>query len=117
MGGLISLYAVMEYPEIFGGAACISTHWPAVDGIFIEYLPGKLPNPTSHKLYFDHGTINLDSLYQPLQERVDMIVAAHGFTRGQNWLSLQFEGADHNEASWRDRLHEPLLFLLGKGQD
>jgi predicted alpha/beta superfamily hydrolase len=117
MGGLISLYAVMEYPEIFGGAACVSTHWPAVDGIFIEYLPGKLPNPTSHKLYFDHGTINLDSLYQPLQERVDMIVAAHGFTRGQNWLSLQFEGADHNEASWRDRLHEPLLFLLGKGQD
>ena len=28
MGGLISMYAVCEYPNIFGGAACISTHWP-----------------------------------------------------------------------------------------
>jgi len=117
MGGLISLYAVMEYPEIFGGAGCISTHWPAVDGIFIEHLPGNLPNPDTHKMYFDHGTINLDSLYQPMQERVDMIVEAHGFFKDQNWMSLKFEGADHNEASWRDRLHEPLIFLLGKEQD
>jgi len=27
MGGLISHYAICEYPEIFGGAACLSTHW------------------------------------------------------------------------------------------
>ena len=26
MGGLISMYAVSEYPEVFGGAACLSTH-------------------------------------------------------------------------------------------
>jgi len=33
MGGLISLYAVCEYPNVFGGAACLSTHWP------IGFLP------------------------------------------------------------------------------
>ena len=27
MGGLISMYAICEYPQIFGGAACLSTHW------------------------------------------------------------------------------------------
>ena len=26
MGGLISLYAICEYPHIFGGAGCVSTH-------------------------------------------------------------------------------------------
>ena len=26
MGGLISLYALCEYPDIFGGAACLSSH-------------------------------------------------------------------------------------------
>ncbi|MCH2056662.1 MAG: alpha/beta hydrolase-fold protein [Thalassotalea sp.] len=26
MGGLISLYASIEYPEVFGGAACLSAH-------------------------------------------------------------------------------------------
>src|SRR5690606_16150436 len=30
MGGLISMYAVCEYPEIFGGAMCMSTHWPGL---------------------------------------------------------------------------------------
>jgi len=30
MGGLISMYAICEYPEVFGGAACLSTHWPPV---------------------------------------------------------------------------------------
>ncbi|MGB0432650.1 MAG: alpha/beta hydrolase [Bacteroidia bacterium] len=28
MGGLISLYAQVNYPNFFGGAACLSTHWP-----------------------------------------------------------------------------------------
>ena len=27
MGGLISMYALCEYPTIFGKAACLSTHW------------------------------------------------------------------------------------------
>ena len=27
MGGLISLYALCEYPEVFAGAGCLSTHW------------------------------------------------------------------------------------------
>ena len=30
MGGLISMYAVCEYPAVFGGAACLSTHWPGI---------------------------------------------------------------------------------------
>ena len=32
MGGLISAYAVTEYPNVFGGAGCVSTHWPAGNG-------------------------------------------------------------------------------------
>lgn len=32
MGGLISAYAVAEYPNVFSAAACVSTHWPAGDG-------------------------------------------------------------------------------------
>ena len=28
MGGLISMYATCEYPDVFGGAICMSTHWP-----------------------------------------------------------------------------------------
>ena len=52
MGGLISAYAICEYPEIFGGAACLSTHWPALDGVFIEYLKKNIPDPNFNKFYF-----------------------------------------------------------------
>jgi enterochelin esterase-like enzyme len=58
MGGLISMYAICEYPNVFGGAACLSTHWPGtfkVEGnpipeAFFNYLAKNLPNPKSHKL-------------------------------------------------------------------
>jgi len=44
MGGLISIYALCEYPDVFGKAACLSTHWQADDGVFIdEYLSEKIP--------------------------------------------------------------------------
>jgi len=117
MGGLISLYAVMEYPHIFGGAACLSTHWPALNGVVVDHLQNSPPDPNKVRLYFDHGTINLDSLYHPFQQRVDAILTNAGFVMGENLLTLKFEGADHNERAWRDRVYRPLLFLLGKSTD
>ncbi|OGS11051.1 MAG: esterase [Elusimicrobia bacterium RIFOXYA2_FULL_58_8] len=122
MGALISLYAICEYPAIFGGAACLSTHWPGVPhgaanpvpGVFFEYLKRRLPPPETHKLYFDHGTRTLDAPYKIFQAQADKLVRAGGFTR-VNWLTREFAGADHSEKAWSKRLHIPLSFLLGKG--
>ena len=36
MGGLISLYALCEYPDVFGGAACLSIHSPLVEAELID---------------------------------------------------------------------------------
>jgi enterochelin esterase-like enzyme len=30
MCGLISMYAICEYPDVFGTAACHSTHWTGI---------------------------------------------------------------------------------------
>lgn len=117
MGGLISMYALLEYPAVFGAAACISTHWPALQGVFVEHLLQSAPDPKKHRLYFDHGTINLDSLYHPFQLRVDAHLHSLGFVQGKNISTLKFEGADHNERAWRNRVHKSLLFLLGKEND
>lgn len=115
MGGLISLYAACEYPDIFGGAGCVSTHWPAVEGVIVPYLRQRLPDPITHRLYFDHGTTTLDALYAPLQAQVDLLVAAAGYARDHNWQTLVFPGAPHNELAWRARVHQPLRFLLSQG--
>ncbi|MGB7786563.1 MAG: alpha/beta hydrolase-fold protein [Salinimicrobium sp.] len=121
MGGLISWYAVCEYPDVFGGAACLSTHWPGtfaaennpIPKAFTGYLNRHLPSPENHKFYFDYGTKTLDAMYEPFQEEVDTLMKAHGFTDA-NWVTMKFEGADHSERSWQNRLHLPLKFLLGK---
>jgi enterochelin esterase-like enzyme len=119
MGGLISLYAICEYPEVFGGAACLSTHWtgiyqnhdnPIPDTI-VSYLKTNLPDSKSHKIYFDYGNQTLDSLYRPWQKKVDVLMKAKGFTP-KNWKTHFFAGKDHSERSWRERFFIPLEFLL-----
>lgn len=111
-GGLISLYAICEYPEVFGGAGCVSTHWPAVEGIILPYLRERLPEPAAHRIYFDHGTHTLDALYPPLQAVVDPIMRERGFTEGSNWITRPFPGTAHFESDWAERAHIPLRFLL-----
>ncbi len=61
MGALISLYALTEYPDVFGGAGCVSIHWPLGDGIVADYLARHLPPRDGHRLYFDYGTTTLDA--------------------------------------------------------
>ncbi len=112
MGGLASLYALCEAPEVFAGAGCLSTHWPAGDGIAIGYLRHALPPPGRHRLYFDYGTETLDAGYEPYQLQADEVLRAAGYREGVDWITRKFPGAEHSERAWRERVHLPLLFLL-----
>lgn len=114
MGGLMSLYAISEYPEIFGGAACVSTHFPLGEGVMLEYMKKFLPSPKNHKIYFDYGTETLDSAYEPFQRKADETMKNKGYKKVKNWLTLKFEGEEHSEKSWRKRAAIPLEFLLKK---
>ncbi|MCT4588526.1 MAG: alpha/beta hydrolase-fold protein [Carboxylicivirga sp.] len=113
MGGLISAYAISEYPGVFGGAICMSTHWPAADGIVLNYIKDHLPNPDTHRIYFDYGTATLDALYEPYQLKVDKMMLKRGYIKDKNFKSEKFEGAPHTENAWRERLNIPLEFMLG----
>ncbi len=119
MGGLISMYAVCEYPDVFGGAACLSTHWPGiftlennpVPDAFLNYLRNNLPDINNHRWYFDHGTETLDNLYGHTQLKVDKLFTEKGYS-DKNFISLCFDGADHSEKAWRARIAIPLKFLM-----
>ena len=112
MGGLISAYAICEYPNTFGSVACFSTHWTALNGVFIEYLKNNIPNPSNHKFYFDYGTLGLDSQYETYQIKVDSLMIAKGYEKNKSWLTKKFEGHGHNEKFWRSRFHYPFEFFF-----
>jgi predicted alpha/beta superfamily hydrolase len=127
MGGLISVYAFCKYPDVFGCAGCLSTHWPMIGTrllinrkisdntamAFREYLSHNIPRPPRGKIYFDYGSENPDSLYKPYQQLVDTIMKKAGYTSA-NWITREFANDDHSERSWSRRLHIPLEFLLEK---
>ncbi len=127
MGGLISLYAMMKHPQVFGGAGCVSTHWPlrverlddnrlerwreTIVQTWSRVIAEGLPDPREHRLYFDRGDETLDQFYAFFQSRIDTVVAGRGWGPDR-FRSLVFPGAEHNEASWNQRLDAPLTFLL-----
>ncbi len=122
LGALVSLYALAEYPDVFGGAAALSTHWPGrvgdspdnpVPAAFLRYFEQHLPAAGRHRLYFDHGTETLDASYADRQREVDRLLRAKGYT-ARDWLTRTFPGAEHSENAWAARLAVPLRFLLGR---
>jgi predicted alpha/beta superfamily hydrolase len=114
MGGLMSAYAISEYPGVFGGAGCVSTHFPIGDGIVIDYLEKHLPPAAEHRFYFDFGTSTLDADYEPYQRRVDELMRRSGYAEGVNWITRKYQGDEHSERDWRARVAVPLKFLLGR---
>jgi predicted alpha/beta superfamily hydrolase len=121
MGGLISMYAICEYPKVFSKAACLSTHWVGfrdfennpIPESFFNYMKKNLPNPKNHKIYFDYGTETLDAEYLKYEYRVDEVLKEKGYNQ-TNYKNLKFEGENHSEASWQKRINIPLKFIFGK---
>ncbi|MEE1900110.1 alpha/beta hydrolase-fold protein [Flavobacterium rakeshii] len=122
MGGLISMYATFEYPEVFGSAACLSTHWPVLfdenntnpfDAVS-KYMESHMPSSKNHRFYFDQGTKGLDAISLPYQKQVDVLLVNSGYKGNVNYVTKVFEGAEDTEKAWRQRFDEVLLFLFEK---
>ena len=123
-GGLISSYALCKYPDVFGGAACMSTHCILVDpnvmtvdtavvNAYRLYLQHHLPAPNTRLLYFDDGDKTTDSYYIETQAVINAMLREEGWDESHFMYSF-FPGHAHEERFWRARLDIPLTFLLGK---
>lgn len=124
MGGLISLYAIAEYPDVFGQAAGVSTHLPLVDpeagdperrakavaDAFAAYFATTKLDPAQNRIYIDHGTATLDAFYPPYFAAFDEMMAVNGWS-GVAYESRAFFGAEHEENAWAQRVDIPLSFL------
>lgn len=130
MGALASMYLLCEYPGIFGGAACMSTHWigsldlnpdfsmnddEVCANAILEYLSNNIPTDGIHRLYLDQGTEGWDAGYWKYEVMAREIVRDRGYTEDNGHLyTYDAEGAGHNEWFWQQRVIIPLKFLLSK---
>lgn len=119
MGGLISLYALSEYPATFGAAICLSTHWPGiftnnnnpVPGAFFSYLENRFPSGNRHRLYLCTGMQGLDSLYRVHHWRAKQIFSGK-IQQKKGLEALEISEAGHSERDWQKQMPRALEFLL-----
>ena len=137
MGGLLSYYLVTHHGDVFGACGCISTHfvlseaWAARltsdDGtgegaddtpFIIRDIENGLTVPDGVRYWFDYGTEGLDAEYHEPHLAVREWLLQQGLSEGTDFVIRPYEGAYHNEASWRERLDDPLTFLYAsRGAD
>jgi enterochelin esterase-like enzyme len=135
MGGLLSFYLVMNHPDVFGSCGCISTHFPLSEAVWGEAmnLPvGETPDetpfilrdleagltvPEGVRMWFDYGSEGLDAEYGPTHAAVREWLLGQGLIEGEDFVVREYVGADHNEASWRARLDDPMAFLFAREDD
>lgn len=125
MGGLISLYALTEYPHVFGAVGALSTHWvglptawgpdrlrnDALPRAALDHLRAALPSPGRHRVHMDRGTTDLEAFYAPHQTAVDGLMHELGW-RAPDFHSQVFEGTGHNERDWAARAQMVVEFLF-----
>jgi len=123
MGGMISMYGLISRPDVFGGAACLSAHWPlsitddfleeswseTLKPVYHKFL-SKLPEPGTFLLWVDRGNLELDQYYEPYDSLLGAL-QARGL-QPKDYVFRSYPGTTHNEACWSARLPEVLQFLL-----
>lgn len=113
MGGLISMYAAVKYPNIFGNVVCLSTHWigafdakeMAIFPYFEQYLKDNLlVSDGSQKWIFTRGGRGLDAFYEQPQNSVNNIFISKGYIENKTFFYKLYPEHTHNERAWNYQL-------------
>ena len=108
MGGLMALYAVTAYNDVFSRAAALSpSPWISTQEMK-KCFSVPLKKPT--RVYIDMGTGEAHGLWQPM---ATMFNVAKTLNRaGADVFANMIPGAEHNEAAWEKRIPDFFRYLL-----
>ncbi|WP_179336609.1 alpha/beta hydrolase [Winogradskyella ludwigii] len=98
LGGLISFYAVIKYPETFGKAGVFSPSFWINPEIFDLVKNSEIPKTS--KFYFLAGTNESETMIPELEKMITLLIQ-------KNISTYQFEvhnikGGQHNEKLWAE---------------
>lgn len=114
MGGLISLYAALEHPEVFGRAGVFSCAcWIADPAIFDLARRATPPRPATRFYFVAGGQETKDGEQVRDQERVVAALRAAGFPASALRALAPADGR-HAEWFWRRELPAAYEWLFGR---
>ena len=110
MGGLISLYALLQRGAVFGGAGVLSAAlWSGLGRIF-DVVTAATP---AGRVYVDVGTYEGVGTLRNAR-RLARLLTRRGWRRKNGLLRyVEDVRGRHSEADWARRLPGALEFLLG----
>lgn len=105
MGGLISFYAALKYPQIFGGAAVFSpAFWLAPD--LLKDIEQK-PNTYKTAFYFLCGDLESDKMVSDIKAVYNAVLK----TGNNNLFFKIVPGGRHNERFWQTEMFDCYRWL------
>lgn len=111
MGGLISHYAIYQYPDVFSKAGIYSpSFWYAYNEVFS--FTEQNPLPKTHRLEFLVGRKEGRMMYKPMEDMAAKIIDS-GHDENSVRSKVVADG-EHNEKFWRSELKESILWLFDK---
>ncbi len=119
LGGLVSLYLALKYPQVFGKVAAISPSVWFADGAILRCV-NTLGRRPRLRIWLDTGTREGRN---PAESRkalanVQMLRDAllqKGWKLGKDLRYFEAEGAEHSERAWAKRVGPLLEFLFAAG--
>ncbi|MEP6618319.1 MAG: alpha/beta hydrolase-fold protein [bacterium] len=113
LGGLLTLYLGLEYPDTFTRLAALS---PSVwwDECVILRRVGALEGQLPVRIWLDAGTAEGQGTIENVRALRDALVAK-GWTIGDDLAYVEASGGEHNEVSWAARFADVLKFLFPPG--
>ena len=116
LGGLVSLYLGLKYPDVFGLLAVVSPSVWWANNYIVKYVEAERKRPPV-RIWLDIGTREGSNAEAAQKTVVDArllkeALIRKGWKPGKDLSYFEAGGAEHNERAWAARVESILEFLF-----
>lgn len=110
LGGLVTMYLGMRYPDVFGKLAVLSPSVWWRDRVILKFVD-RLRQKTGQRIWLDIGT-NESRHALPDARSLKRMLIKKGWRLGKDLDYHEIEGGQHTEWAWAERVGPLLKFLF-----
>lgn len=117
LGGLVSLFLLREYPDVFGGCGAVSPSLWWDGESFLKEAERAARWAKGKRVWLDMGTAESgwgnEGAHVVRTLRMKSALVRAGLREGEDLICRIVEGADHSETAWSRRVGDMIRHLIG----